>query len=541
VLMTLATVVGGIGLFLLGMILMTDGLKSVAGNSLREWLQRFTGRRRSAVLAGAGITALVQSSSATTLATIGFVSAGLLSFQNSIGVIIGANIGTTSTGWIVALLGLKLSMGKIALPLIGVGALMRLLGKDRIAHGGMALAGFGLIFVGIDTLQTGMAGLAGRIDLTQFTATGLRAIFALVLIGMAMTVVMQSSSAAVAMTLTALAGDTITIEQAATLVIGQNVGTTVKAGIAAIGASVAARRTALVHVIFNFGTGAVALLLLPLFVKAVNLFQAQLAGEDYALTLAAFHTAFNLLGAAIFLPLTGQMSKLAHRLIRERGTSLTRNIDASQRDVPGLAIGSAHQALQECAARLFDTACVRLRGFGEEPAVYEVGEALRELRRFLDGVTPPTRSAEFHQMLELLHVLDHLQQINASVLPAMPSLTIRETPELQQAAEALAEALQNVLSHLDAQDLQAEVAQLAEQSAQLADRSRSARPAVLRATAERHIGIETALARLAAQRWLEKLAYQAWRVALHLQAVRKPQEEPAHTAQDAPAEPPPEH
>ncbi|MFP5380591.1 MAG: Na/Pi symporter, partial [Vicinamibacteria bacterium] len=179
--------------------------------------------------AGAGITALVQSSSATTLATIGFVSAGLLSLPNAIGVVIGANIGTTATGWLVSLLGLKLSIGKIAMPLIGVGALLRLLARERLAQAGLALAGFGVIFVGIDALQAGMAALAGRVDPAQFPVAGLAGRLLLVLLGVLMTVIMQSSSAAVATTLTALSGGAITLDQAAALVIGQNVGTTVTA------------------------------------------------------------------------------------------------------------------------------------------------------------------------------------------------------------------------------------------------------------------------------------------------------------------------
>ena len=215
----ISNLIGGIGLFLLGMILMTDGLKALAGNALREWLSRFTGSKFKAVLTGVSITAVVQSSSVTTMATIGFVSAGLLSFTNAIGVIIGANLGTTSTGWIVSLLGLKLSIGQFILPLIGVGALLKLFSRGRTANIGIALAGFATIFVGIQTMQNGMTGLAEHIDLSQYSAAGIQARLLLVLIGAAITLVMQSSSAAVATTLTALAAGTISIEQAAALVM----------------------------------------------------------------------------------------------------------------------------------------------------------------------------------------------------------------------------------------------------------------------------------------------------------------------------------
>ena len=164
---------GGIGLFLLGMSLMTDSLKAMAGESLRQWLGRFTGSPFKAMMSGIGFTLVVQSSTATTLATIGFVSAGVLSFTQAIGVIIGANIGTTSTGWMVALLGLKFSVSMIALPMVGIGAMMKLLGQDRMALLGLCLAGFGLLFIGIDFLQSAMAGFAEQVDLAQWSNDGL--------------------------------------------------------------------------------------------------------------------------------------------------------------------------------------------------------------------------------------------------------------------------------------------------------------------------------------------------------------------------------
>jgi len=238
---------GGIGLFLLGMILMTDGLKTAAGNALRKALARFTGGPLSALLSGATLTALVQSSSATTLATIGFVSAGILTFEQAVGVVFGANLGTTSTGWLVSLLGFKVSIAAFALPMVGAGALANLLGRGRWRAAGLAVAGFGLIFVGIDQLQVGMAGLATRLDPSMLPGDNLAGRLALVGLGVLMTVVMQSSSAAVATTLAALHAGTIGLDHAAALVIGQNVGTTVTAGLAAIGASTAARRTALAH------------------------------------------------------------------------------------------------------------------------------------------------------------------------------------------------------------------------------------------------------------------------------------------------------
>lgn len=198
-LLTSFALLGGIGLFLLGMVLLTDGLKAFAGDALRDALVRFTGTPVTAFASGTLVTLMVQSSSATTVAVIGFVSAGLLTFPQALGVVFGASLGTTGTGWIVSVLGLKVSLGTYALPIIGVGALLRLLGKSRWRSLGLALAGFGLIFVGIDTLQDGMQGISESLNLAAIPSTGLGGHALAMGIGILLTIVMQSSSAAVAM------------------------------------------------------------------------------------------------------------------------------------------------------------------------------------------------------------------------------------------------------------------------------------------------------------------------------------------------------
>src|ERR1700740_1025729 len=157
--MTIA-VLGGVGLFLLGMTVMTEGLKALAGSALRGVLSKAAATPLHGSFWGAIITLLVQSSSATTMTTIGLVSAGLLTFQQGLGLVFGANVGTTGTGWLVALLGVRISLTAYALPIVFVGALLKLMGRGRWAAGGAAVAGFALILVGLTTLQQGMGGLA---------------------------------------------------------------------------------------------------------------------------------------------------------------------------------------------------------------------------------------------------------------------------------------------------------------------------------------------------------------------------------------------
>ena len=201
----LLTSIGGLGLFLFGMAVMVSGLRKLAGDQLHQWLARATRTPLSGTLSGAVVTAAIQSSSATMIATVGFVGAGLLSFPQALGVVFGANIGTTITGWIVALLGLKLKLTAAALPFMLVAAILYLMKGNRTLRGaGKAMAGFALMFMGIGFLQEGLSGARALIDLTAFDATGLSGRLVLLLIGIVLTLITQASSATVAAAVTAL-------------------------------------------------------------------------------------------------------------------------------------------------------------------------------------------------------------------------------------------------------------------------------------------------------------------------------------------------
>lgn len=415
----LGSVLGGVGIFLVGMILLTEGLRAAAGEALRTLLQRFARTPLTGLLSGTAVTALVQSSSATTLTTIGFVSAGLLTFPQAVGVIFGANLGTTSTGWLVSTLGLKVSLSLVAFPLVGIGALTRLIARGPMAHGGMALAGFGLIFVGIDTLQLGMQGLADRVDPAAFPGQTLPGRMILVAVGAVMTVVMQSSSAAVATTLTGLHTGNLGLEQAAFLVVGQNLGTTVKAALAATGGSIPVRRTALAHILFNILTGALALLFLPLLLAGA----VRMAGEgDPAVAVALFHSAFNLLGVLVLFPFVGPFARWVERLVPEGAPTLTRNLHPAVAEVPAVAVEAARGAGMAVARELFREAAVVVEregrhrrppweGWDETPK-----EALRRIRAFLAQVpSAPGAGDPFRRHLSVLHATDHLDRFRRAV------------------------------------------------------------------------------------------------------------------------------
>src|SRR5215471_1448792 len=220
---TTISILGGVGLFLLGMTVMTDGLKALAGSALRTVLAKAAATPMRGAFWGAIATLLVQSSSATTMTTIGLVSAGLLTFPQGLGLVFGANVGTTGTGWLVALIGVRVSLTAAALPMIFIGALLKLLGRGRVSAAGAALAGFALVLFGLTTLQQGMEGLAERPHPADLPAvlsapgvpwwSSLLGVLILVAVGLVMTAVMQSSTAAIAVTLSAQYTGAIGLDQ----------------------------------------------------------------------------------------------------------------------------------------------------------------------------------------------------------------------------------------------------------------------------------------------------------------------------------------
>ena len=531
------SILGGIGLFLLGMALMTDALKALAGDALRLILSRFVSGPWSAMLSGATATLLMQSSTATTLTTIGFVSAGLITFPQSIGVIFGANIGTTSTGWMVSLLGLQFSIAIVAMPAVAVGAVLRLLGRDRVAAAGLAVAGFGLIFVGIDTLQVGMAGLAERFDLSGLTSETLGARALLVVIGFVMTVIMQSSSAAVATTLTALHAGAVSMPQAAALVIGQNIGTTATAVIAAFGASVAARRTALVHVLFNVITGMVVFGFLPMFVRLAEFASQMVEPASPAVGIAAFHTGFSVLGIALLVPVMSRLSVLVERLVPERGPDLSRRLDSSVANLTPVAIEAARLTLLEImrtlAGALYDSLrdrpSPRTRG-----AVVAAARALETTSAFLAQIrTGPESSSEHERHVAVLSAFDHLSRLRAAAGEAATIAAARDLAVVETPRRHLLELLALLRDWPDETNAEAALPRLAEVYRYLEMARRDMREVVLRDTADGRLDPYDASRWLDAMMWMEGVAYHLWHGSARLCFQRAEDREPAPTAEHA--------
>ena len=519
-------ITGGIGLFLLGMTLMTDGLKTLAGDSLRKALSRFTGGRVSSFLTGAGITALIHSSGATTFATIGFVSAGLITFEQSIGIIIGANVGTTTIGWIVSYLGFKLDIGTMAYPLVAAGAMMKLISNPRAAASGSILAGFGMLFVGIDMLQDGMSGIASAINPASFAGVTLPGRIALVGVGIAMTIITQSSSAAMAATLAALNAGTLSLEQSALMAIGQNIGTTFIAAIGAIGATTPAKRTALSHIMFNVICGTVVFLALPGFLTAARVISSILGGGENVITLSAFHTLFNLAGALAVLPVMPRFAALITRLLPESGPGFIRNLDSSVLQVPQVALESARRALADIGGYIITHLVEVIRGIAPVKKTGEILETARYSLNRSEGFLGEVRSFNNSPLLHerhtnLIHAVDHIQRLVESCAETDRLKLVLADPELSGIALQLADRIESLLGWLNG-EMETDPKEIVEKaSLSIAGIRKEQRKRVLEKTSSGEIDTETAFSQMESMRWLDRVAYHIWRAVIHLEDIKK--------------------
>lgn len=515
------TILGGVGILLLGMVLMTDGLKSLSGNTLRKVLGKMTTNRTVAVLSGTGITALIQNSSATILATVGLVGAGLLDFSQAIGVIIGANLGSTSTGWIVALVGFKFNIKIVTLPLIAVGALMKLLSDGKKASLGIVIAGFGLIFVGIGILQEGMQNLSQYIHLAGFGVDSIWDKLLLVGIGIVMTVVMQSSSVAVVMTLAALNAHTISIQQAAVLVIGQNVGKVFYGVLAAVGASVPAKRSAYIHIFFNIITGIAVFIMLDFFTYMTGEMCRVCGSSDPAILLCAFHTGFNLLGVILLFPFTGGLTRILEMMVHEKLPYLTRNLDYSIADIPPVALESARAAIVGIAALILSS--MKDLVLAEVPyhdiikKIEEADDALRYTSDFLAHVrSNPEAAMDHDHHITILHSTEHLKRLAEACREVETVRTTAHTPYLRQLALDQLDSIESSIMWLQGKRADAPTESVQQISRMFAEIRKKMRTEMIDKIAQGEMNPDNAFRLLEAMRWIDRLAYHVWRAILHL-------------------------
>jgi phosphate:Na+ symporter len=558
---TTISILGGVGLFLLGMTVMTEGLKALAGSSLRTVMSKAAATPLSGAFWGAVVTLIVQSSSATTMTTIGLVSAGLLTFPQGLGLVFGANVGTTGTAWLVALIGVRVSLSSYALPLIFVGALTKLLARGRISAAGAALAGFALVLFGLTTLQQGMGGLAETLHPSDLPAvlgapgvgwlSGSLGLVTLVVVGLVMTAVMQSSTASIAVTLSAYYAGAIGLDQGCALIIGQNIGTATSSAMAAIGASTTAKRLAVAYILFKI---IAALIFLALFPLAIPLIVRAESAIDGVTLLAAYHTAYNVIGVAVLMPAIGWFTRFVERILPDRTSPLTRSLDPAALATPiaaveavrrtvALAIESICQSVNAALTAASDSSAIDLQK--SAASAKKAAEALEKALEFMSDVSgPPATDDEQRRVTSTLHALDHATRL-AEIAGEAGLKTAKGGPEDLRAAELCADAMQNAATiagevagqsaALDstapietrrkspgspeagaAIDAPAALVRLEQTARALGELRLAHRSTSLSAVATGELTADEAIARVDAVTRYEALARHAWRSAAHL-------------------------
>lgn len=351
--LSIITLVGALGMFLYGMNLMSSGLQKATGSGLRHFISTITSNPFKGVLTGFGTTTVIQSSSATTVMVVGFVNAGLMTLKQAIGVIMGANIGTTMTAWIIALFGFKADISILAVPLMALGFIFSIAKKDRLRNIGECVVGFSLLFLGLSFMKSSIPDLQGNPEALAFIQSwsghGIASVLIFCLVGAVLTIILQSSSATVALTLIFLNMGWLQFDMAAAMVLGENIGTTITANIAAAVGKINAKRTAMAHTVFNLFGIIWAIALFRPFISLVEWCVGAIGlgtvTENPVYGVSMLHTLFNIINTSLLIGFIPFIEKLVCRIIKDnpepKSPSKLVYIDAGLIPTPELAIAEA--------------------------------------------------------------------------------------------------------------------------------------------------------------------------------------------------------
>ena len=385
------TLFGSLSLFLFGMKTMSEGIQKFAGDKMRSILAAMTSNRFKGILTGFLLTTLVQSSSASTVMVVSFVNAGLMSLLQSIGVIMGANIGTTTTAWLISLLGFKLNISALSIPLIGISFPLLLNSRERFNSLGQILLGFALLFMGLDFLRGAVPDLDANPQMFKFlqdlTDYGVYSTFIFLGLGTLLTIVLQSSSATMALTLVMCNYGWIGFEHGAAIVLGENIGTTITANLAALVGNVYAKRTALAHLVFNIVGIIWMLLIFQFFLGQIDFFMVQYGPGSPMLNptmipigLSIFHTVFNVSNTLLLIGFTKYLVKLVEFALPSRGKKFERP------HLEYFSSGFLHMA--------------ELSVFQAKKEVRKYAELAHRMFNFIPASIIETDKKEFQQILE---------------------------------------------------------------------------------------------------------------------------------------------
>ncbi len=402
---------GGVGLVLIGMSTMSDGLRELGGTAIRDLVSRAGKRPLRGFAVGAGATAAMQASSSTVLAAMGFAGAGLVTTLEAIPIVAGATVGTTSTTWLVATVGASPTVSAALMPLVLVGALLRMLGTGNAKRIGLFLAGIGVIFLGLSLLKGSLGPIVGHLDLDDVDGSTWAGRLWLVGLGLALAVLMQSSAAPIAIAMTAISGGSLSFGQAAPIVVGASVGTTSTAAIAMVAVGAASRQVGLSWIAVATLAGAIATVGMPLF-ESLTLAIADRRGASSTVTLAIFHTLFATVGAFAAISFRGGLARRCMQVFPDRRKAL--GLDPALRAVPSAAIEAARRAIAATALPMVESARRELaEGLAPPPATLdearEGGQSIDAFLRSIDRQALTPDDAE--QQVACLQALEHLRAI----------------------------------------------------------------------------------------------------------------------------------
>jgi phosphate:Na+ symporter len=481
---------GGLGLFLFGMKIMSEGLQKVAGDRMRQILAALTNNRIIGTLVGLGVTTIIQSSSATTVMVVGFVNAGLMSLVQAIGVVLGANIGTTVTAQLIAF-----KITKFALPAIGLGTGLKLFSRSKKwMYIGEVILGFGILFFGMQIMKDAFDPVKGSDELRNLLLVIGDNHLLGVLVGAIMTVIVQSSTASIGITLALASSGLLSFEASVAIILGENIGTTVTANLAAIGTNLAARRTALAHFLFNVIGVTYMLILFPFFIKIVTaitpgepdfIIQTQQQATSLAAAIgdkpyiarhiANTHTLFNIINVLIFLPLVGILAKLTTLLIRGKEEEMEfhlKYIDNRVLNTPPIALGQARaetkrmaqlslEMVDETVLFLMDGDEKRIKPLEKKEEMVDILQ--KEITDFLvalsqKSITPETSkdiASMMHMVNDLERVGDHCENLwQLGLRKKSQKVIFSETAlvEIKELSDKTREFLVFVISALERRD-----------------------------------------------------------------------------------------
>lgn len=438
--------IGSLGVFLYGMKLMSEALQKVAGDKMRHILAAMTSNRVKGVITGLLITTIIQSSSATTVMVVSFVNAGLLNLVESIGVIMGSNVGTTVTAWLISILGFKISMAEVSLPLIGLCLPLLFSNKRSRKSWGELIIGFGLLFIGLEFLKNSMPNLNENPEiftfLQNYTDMGYGSYILFMLIGTALTILIQSSSATMALTLVMCANGWISYDIAASMVLGENIGTTITANLAAMVANTTAKRAAFAHFLFNVFGVTWVLAIFPVFLKwieelsvFVGIGDPSTNIEAVPMSLSLFHTVFNVSNVLLLIWFTKLIARLVTKIIPTRESNedvfKLKHIKIGLLSTPD---ASLFQAKQEIA----------LYGKNTRDMFQQVAASL--------NMTSKDFEKQFDKLVKLedesnkieVEIADYLTKVSESKLSTENSQRIRAMFKIVSEIESIADSSLNV-------------------------------------------------------------------------------------------------